>query len=144
DKKIVCSYDAPKGAEVHSAQPIGLDKVFLCQNGLPAKAMLIDKKTGKIAMEHELTVKDPTTAKGVHGQFRHIRMTRAGTYLIAALGLGKVIEYDKDWKEIWSCDAPSAWAAVRLENGNTLISGNQNGYVREVNPAKEIVWEINK
>src|SRR4029453_4099131 len=33
----------------------------------------------------------------------------------------------------WSVDAPSAWAAVRLENGHTLISGNQHGYVREVN-----------
>jgi hypothetical protein len=41
-------------------------------------------------------------------------------------------------------EAPSAWAAVRLANGNTLISGNQVGYVREVNPQGQIVWEINK
>ena len=34
---------------------------------------------------------------------------------------------------MWSVEAPSAWAAVRLKNGNTLISGNQHGYVREVN-----------
>ena len=40
--------------------------------------------------------------------------------------------------------APSAWAAVRLRNGNTLISGNQRGWVREVNPKGETVWEINK
>ena len=40
--------------------------------------------------------------------------------------------------------APSAWAAVRLKNGNTFISGNQHGYVREVNPKGETVWEINK
>ena len=40
--------------------------------------------------------------------------------------------------------APSAWAAVRLKNGNTLISGNQHGYVREVNRQGEIVWEIGK
>jgi hypothetical protein len=49
-----------------------------------------------------------------------------------------------DGKEIWSVAAPSAWAAVRLENGNTLISGNQHGYVREVNRQGEVVWEINK
>jgi hypothetical protein len=71
-------------------------------------------------------------------------MTRAGTYLIAHLDLGKVIEYDKDWKEIWSVDARSAWAAVRLQNGNTLVSGNQNGYVREFNPKGELVWAIEK
>jgi hypothetical protein len=58
--------------------------------------------------------------------------------------MGKVVEYDKDWKEIWSVDAGSPWAAVRLANGNTLISGNQHGYVREVNPKGETVWEINK
>jgi len=37
-----------------------------------------------------------------------------------------VVEYDADGKETWSVLAPSAWAAVRLENGNTLISGNQH------------------
>jgi hypothetical protein len=39
-------------------------------------------------------------------------------------------------------NAPSAWAAVRLKNGDTLISGNQHGYVREVNPEGVTVWEI--
>ncbi len=33
---------------------------------------------------------------------------------------------------------------MRLKNGNTLISGNQRGWVREVNPKGETVWEINK
>lgn len=30
-----------------------------------------------------------------------------------------------------------------LNNGNTLISGNQHGYVRELNRNGETVWEIN-
>ena len=33
---------------------------------------------------------------------------------------------------------------MRLKNGNTLISGNQHGYVREVNSKGETVWEIDK
>jgi hypothetical protein len=37
---------------------------------------------------------------------------------------------------------PFAWAAVRLKNGNTLISGNQHGYVREVDSRGEVVWEF--
>src|SRR6478672_1626266 len=69
-RQIVWNYDAPPGTEIHSAQPIGSDKVFLCQNGLPAKALLINKKTGQIEMEHELPVKNQTDPKGVHGQFR--------------------------------------------------------------------------
>jgi hypothetical protein len=71
-------------------------------------------------------------------------MTRKGTFLVAHLDLGKVVEYDQNGKEVWSVAAPSAWAAVRLKNGNTLISGNQHGYVREVNPKGETVWEIDK
>jgi hypothetical protein len=60
------------------------------------------------------------------------------------MDLGKVVEYSADGKEIWSVAAHSAWAAVRLKNGNTLISGNQVGYVREVNSKGETVWEIDK
>ncbi len=144
DKQVVWNYDAPSGTEIHSAQPIGRYKVLIMQNGTPAKLILIDKNSGKIEMEHVVATARPDDPKSVHGQFRHVRMTRAGTYLIAHLNMGKVVEYDKNWKEIWSCPAPSAWAAVRLKNGNTLISGNQHGYVREVNPKGETVWEINK
>ena len=92
--------------------------------------MLIQKATGKVEKELVLQTRDATS---VHGQFRHIRMTPAGTFLVAHMDLGKVVEYSADGKEIWSVAAPSAWAAVRLKNGNTLISGNEKGYVREVN-----------
>jgi Mal s 1 allergenic protein-like len=129
-------------AECHSAQPIGMDKVLFMQNGLPAKLCRYNLKTGQMEMEHAMRTKEPVDARSIHGQFRNVRMTRAGTYLIAHMNLGKVIEYDKDLNEIWSCDAPSVWHAVRLKNGNTLISGNQHAFVREINPAGEIVWEV--
>jgi len=149
DKKLVWSYMAPQGTEVHSAQPIGLDRVFLAQNGFPAKALLIEKRTGRILMQHVLETKpkpqDPKLVAGsIHGQFRHIRMTKAGTYLVAHLNLGKVREYDRHWKMILEIDAPSAWTAVRLPNGNILIGGNQHGYVREVNRHGKTIWEIDK
>jgi hypothetical protein len=140
DKKIVWNYDAPPKTEIHTAFPVGNDKVLIMQNGNPAKAVVIEKKTGKVVREQILATRNPD---GIHGQFRHIRMTRAGTLLVAHMDLGKVVEYDKGGKEIWSVDAPSAWAAVRLANGNTLISGNQRGYLREVNAKGETVWEIN-
>src|SRR5882724_1534435 len=143
-KKVVWNYDAPEGTEIHSAQPIGEDKILFMQNGLPAKLILMNRLTGKVEMEHILETARPDDPKSVHGQFRHVRMTKAGTFLVAHLNMGKVVEYDTNWKVIWSCPAPSAWAAVRLKNGNTLISGNQHGYVREVNPKGETVWEINK
>jgi len=45
----------------------------------------------------------------------------------------KVVEFTLDGKEVWSVDAPSAWSAIRLHNGNTLISGDAMSYTREVN-----------
>jgi len=129
DKKMVWNYDAPPGTEIHTAYPIDKTRVLIMQNGNPAKLLVINKKSNKI--EKELTL--PTRSSNTHGQFRHVRMTRKGTFLVAHLDLGKVVEYDKHGRELWSVPAPSAWAAVRLTNGNTLISGNQHGYVREVN-----------
>ncbi len=141
EKKIVWNYDAPKGTEVHTALPVGDDRVLIMQNGNPAKAMMIEKASGKVVKELVLPTKRP---ENPHGQFRHIRLTDAGTLLVAHLDLGRVVEYDWSGKARWSVEAPSAWAAVRLPNGNTLISGNQHGYVREVNRAGEVVWDLEK
>ncbi|MEP6750711.1 MAG: hypothetical protein ABJB86_23445, partial [Bacteroidota bacterium] len=64
-----------------------------------------------------------------------------GTFLIPEMS-GKVIEYDGNGTVIWQVTVPGAWAAVRLKNGNTLISGDGKGFAREVNPKGEIVWEF--
>jgi len=54
EKKIVWHYDPPPGTEVHSCQPIGLDKVLIVQNGLPPKLMVLNIKSGKVEVEHAL------------------------------------------------------------------------------------------
>ncbi len=141
EKQVVWNYDAPTGTEIHSVQPIGKDKVLFMQCGNPARLILMKKKNNQVENELILQTRRPDN---VHGQFRHVRMTKAGTFLVPHMDLGKVVEYDTKGKEIWSVEAKSCWAAVRLKNGNTLISGNQLGYVREVNPKGETVWEINK
>ena len=132
----------PIWAECHSAQPIGTDKVLFMQNGLPAKLFLYNLATGKIELEHVMRTKEPVDAKSIHGQFRNVRMTAAGTYLISHMNLGKVIEYDRNWREIWSCDAPAVWHATRLKNGRTLTAGNQHAFAREINSEGKIVWEL--
>lgn len=141
DKQIVWNYEAPAGFEIHTAQPIGLDRVLVMQNGDPATLLVIEKATGRVVTRLVLRTRRPDQP---HGQFRHVRMTRAGTFLVAHMDLGRVVEYDKTGTPIWSVEAPSAWAAVRLRNGNTLISGNQQGYVREVNEKGETVWDLQK
>jgi hypothetical protein len=84
--------------ECHSAQPIGKDKVLFMQNGSPkAKLFLYNLKTAKMEMEHAMRTKEPVDQRSVHGEFRNVRMTKAGTFLISRMSLGKVIEYDKEW-----------------------------------------------
>ena len=138
DKKLVWDYPAPPGTEIHSIQSLGKDRVLIMRNGNPAQALIINTANGKT--EKEIPI--PTTVTGTHGQFRHIRMTPAGTLLVPHLGEGKVVEYDLEGKALWSVEAKSPWSAVRLKNGNTLIAGDWSGYVREVNPKGETVWEI--
>ena len=138
DKKLVWDYPAPPGTEIHSIQSIGKDSVLIMRNGNPAEAMIINTATGKILREIPI----PTTVTGTHGQFRHIRMTSAGTLLVPHLGEGKVVEYSLEGKVLWSVEAKSPWSAIRLKNGNTLIAGDWSSYVREVNPHGDTVWEI--
>jgi hypothetical protein len=141
DKKIVWNYDGPPNTEIHTTWPVDRDRVLVMQNGNPATLLIINKRNNAIEKKLTLETRNPA---GTHGQFRHVRMTPDEHFLVAHMDLGKVVEYDADGKDVWSVAAPSAWAAVRLKSGNTLISGNQHGYVREVNHGGQTVWEINK
>ena len=141
-KEIVWHYDPPKGTEIHTCQPIGLDKVLLVQNGLPPKLMVINKGTGAIELQHDLPAESFTDQKTVHPQFRRARMTAEGTYLLAFLKMGQVVEYDQAFNPIWTYRIPTPWAAARLHNGDTLITDERDKLVREVNPKGETVWQF--
>jgi outer membrane protein assembly factor BamB len=141
-KEVVWRYDAPAGTEIHACQPIGLDKVLFVQNGLPPKLKVVNLKTNAVEIEHDLPAKSLTDQKTVHPQYRRIRYTAQGTYLVPCLGVGQVIEYDKNFKEIWKYEIPTPWAAIRLKNGNTLITDEKDKLTREVNAKGETVWEL--
>jgi hypothetical protein len=141
-KRTVWRYDAPEGTEIHGCQPIGLDKVLFVQNGQPPKLFVVNIKTQSIEAQHDLPVDTLKSQKYVHAQFRRVRYTARGTYLVPFLELNRVVEYDKNFNEIWRYDIRSPWAAIRLRNGNTLITDEGDILTREVNPQKETVWEL--
>ena len=136
DKKVLWNYNAPTNCEIHTAQPIGTNHVIFIQNGPEPRLFVANLATGKMEREFPLPVGNP---KGTHGQFRHARLTDAGTYLVAHMDLGKVAEYDETGKQVWSAAAPGVWSAVRLKNGNTLVCGKG---VREINSKGETVWQF--
>lgn len=146
DKKVLWKKDFPQSgpehAEVHSCQPIGLDKIMFIVNAAKPKLYIVNYKTGKTEVEREIPYKN-ADVRGVHGQFRRGRLTARGTYLLSYLSQGKVVEYDKDFNEIWSYTTPKPWAAIRLKNGNTLITDENEWRSFEVSPNKETVWEFN-
>jgi hypothetical protein len=148
--KVLWEYLEDPGTEVHSVQPVGLDKVLVMQNGTPAKLMLINKAAAASCHSSDPCVErtwTPESHGSTHGMFRHVRMLANGHLLVPYTGGGqhRVVEYlpESELKPVWEYDdAPSPWAAVRLKNGNTLISGNHNKYVREVTADKKVVWEL--
>ncbi len=134
------NYDAPPNTELHTIYPLGADRVVVVENGLPARLKVIRKRDDLVLTSFVLESGDP--ARGIHGQFRRARPAPGGHFLVAHLSLGKVVEYDAVGKIVWSVEAPKPWLATRLPNGNTLITGDTWGYVREVNHEGRTVWEV--
>ena len=140
EKNIIWQYICEPGTETHSCQPIGKDSVLMVLNGPVCKVLIFNTATNKLLKEIVI----PTASTSPHGQFRHVRWTRNKTIMVGLFAEKKVVEFDLDGKALWSVDAPSAWSAIRLHNGNTLISGDGQGYTREVNPKGETVWEFTR
>ena len=127
--------------EVHTCQPIGLDKVMFVLNGLPPRLLIVNIKTGAVEVNHEIPYHQAYNPNYIHGQFRRARLTAQGTYLVSYLNESNVVEYDMDFNKVWSYPIRSPWAALRLKNGNTLITDEHDSLTREVNPKGETVWE---
>lgn len=140
-KNIVWQYICDPGTETHSCQPIGKDSVMMVLNGKQGKFLIFNTATNTLLKEIII----PTGGTNSHGQVRHARMSPDKKTIVAGFMHEKqVVEIDLDGKIIWSAPASSVWSAVRLQNGNTLISGDAEGYTRELNKKSETVWEFTK
>jgi len=159
-KKVVWSYDSAKSngnagraVEVHAFQPLGDGRVMIAESG-PGRIIEIDRD-GRLLREIKLRVEHPHP----HTDTRLARKLADNHYLVCHEGDGVVREYDAPGDVVWEYAVPlfgkepkpghgpeafgnKCFAALRLENGNTLITtGNGHG-VLEVTPQKEIVWQL--
>jgi hypothetical protein len=159
---VVWSYDAStsngnagKRVEVHAFQLLKDDRIMVVESG-PARIIEIDRD-GKIHHEIKLIVEHPHP----HRDTRLARKLDNGHYLVCHEADGKLREYDSVGKVVWEFEVPmfgkapkgghgpegfgnSLFAAVRLKNGNTLITTGNGHSVLEVTPEKKIVWEIHQ
>lgn len=138
-RKVLWNLEAPAGTEIHTAHAIGQDHVLLVQNGDPALVRIFNVHTGAVKQEFPLPVRNP---KGVHGQFRHARITPAGTLVVAHMDSGKVSEYDSAGRERRAVPADSPWGVTPLPGGNWLITDRKG--TREITPEGRTAWEFTR
>ncbi|HEX3133267.1 MAG TPA: PQQ-binding-like beta-propeller repeat protein [Planctomycetota bacterium] len=159
-RKEVWSYDSSKmngndgkKIEVHATQRLADGLTMIAESGV-SRIIEVDKD-GTIKHQIALKVSNPQP----HRDMRLVRKLTNGNYLVCHEGDGVVKEYDGKGDVVWEFPVPlfdkkpagghgpEAWGnqsygAVRLTNGNTLITtGNGHGII-EVTPAKEITWQL--
>jgi outer membrane protein assembly factor BamB len=160
-KEVVWSYDSAtqngnegKPVEVHAFQPLGDARVMIAESGV-GRIIEVDR-AGKLLKVVRLRVEQPHP----HRDTRLVRKLATGNYLVCHEGDGAVREYDGKTGEVaWEYEVPlfgrgradghgpeafgnQTFAAVRLANGNTLITTGNGHSVLEVTAAKEIVWKL--
>ncbi len=163
-KQVVWSYDASmsngnqgKRIEAHAFQPLGDGKMMVAESG-SGRIIEIDKD-GKLLHAIKLKRDRPNA----HSDTRLVRKLKNGNYLVAHEIDGCVREYEgQSGKVVWEYKIPldtnrklagghgltaygsKVFAAIRLENGTTLIGAGNNHTVLEVNAKKEIVWKLDQ
>lgn len=161
-REIVWEYDsatlngnAGKKVEVHAFQPLPNGNVMIAESG-PARIIEVDRAK-KIVHQIPLRVDNPNP----HTDTRLARQLPNGHYLVCHESDGAVRQYDRDGAVVWEYAVPlfgkeprgghgldafgnRCFAAVRLENGNTLIATGNGHSVIEVSEKKEIVWQIHQ
>jgi hypothetical protein len=136
DKKEVFKYEID--SEVHSCQRLKNGNTLLTDNN---NARLIEVNT---QMEVVKTLELNTKIKG-HSAIRIVRVLGNGNYLVCQEEDKLVAEYNQKGEMINSFQSPGkCFCAIRLKNGNTLISDGSECSVREVTFRGDEVWKISK
>jgi hypothetical protein len=160
-KGIVWSHDSAtspanrdRHIEVHAFQPLEDGRVMIAESG--AGRIIEISRAGVVEKEIPLQIDHPDP----HRDTRLARKLSTGNYLVCHEGDGAVREYDgQSGRVVWEYRIPlfdqmprdghgpeafgnQVFAAVRLRNGNTLISTGNGHSVLEVAPNKDIVWKL--
>ena len=129
--------------EVNTVQPVDKGRYLLTEAGQKPRLLEVNKD-GKVEVEVPLDAQ----TKDTHLQTRMARKLANGNYLVPQL-LDKVVrEYTPRGEVVWEFKTPDepkeAWpfTAIRLGDGNTLITCTHGNIVIEADAAGKEVWRL--
>ncbi len=135
--KVVFEYkpENQKGGGAYSCQRLPKGITLIGENST-GRVLEVNLK-GKILVEVQTQFKTGNK----HHHMRMVRKLSNGNYLVCHSGDNLVREYSREGKIVWEKKAKAlAFAAVRLKNGNTIISSlNQ---ITEYDKNGNEVWEF--
>ncbi len=149
DKQVVFEWTLrPENKEIGTAQRLYNGNTLVTELGPKPRLLEI---TPQGTMASELTLQPET--ENAHMQTRMARQLRNGNFLVPHLLAFSVKEYAADgsvvsrfrtdFEELGGRPAENwPFTAIRLDNGNTVVSLTHGNKVIELNPAGEIVWKV--
>jgi hypothetical protein len=150
-KQVVWSYRLdPINKEIGTAQRLYSGTTLVTELGIKPRLLEIAPEGEKIVREVPL---QPET-DNAHMQTRMARQLRNGNYLVPHLLAFAIKEYRPDGQVVnvlrTDLDALGGrpaenwpFTAIRLDNGNTLVSLTHGNKVIELDPHGELVWQVN-
>jgi hypothetical protein len=136
-QRVVWEYTTRPPNEIHACQPLANGDVLIGETGT---CRIIE--VGRDGAVHK-EIKLRTTTKDPHLQFRQVRKTPAGTYLVAFTGEHVVRELDGEGKTLREFPAGKyVFSAIRLPNGHTLVACGDGHRLLEYDKAGEVCWSI--
>lgn len=149
EKQIVFSYKRSKeNGELSTAQRLYNGNTLVTELGSRPRLLEVGPQ-GNIVLDVPL---QPET-DNVHMQTRMARQLKNGNYLVPHLLAFAVKEYSPEGKvaRVFKTDLDDLggrkaenwpFTAIRLDNGNTLVSLTHGNKVVELNPRGEVVWKV--
>jgi len=149
DKQVVFSYQRSKeNSEIGTTQRLYNGNTLVTELGKQPRLLEVDPK-GNIVLDVPL---QPET-DNAHMQTRMARQLRNGNYLVPHLLAFAVKEYSPDGKivRVFKTDFEELggrkaenwpFTAIRLDNGNTVVSLTHGNKLVELGPQGEIVWKV--
>ncbi len=149
DKQVVFSYERSKeNGEIGTAQRLYNGNTLVTELGARPRLLEVSLQ-GNIVLDVPLQPETDNT----HMQTRMARQLRNGNYLVPHLLAFAVKEYSPEGKvvQVFKTDFPELggrpaenwpFAAIRLDNGNTVVSLTHGNKVVELNPQGQVIWKV--